>query len=274
MNQSTPQLPASLPTPQVWHPLNVSTPQQAPISPAELSTMSRRPIPWLDGLSPEPRPSLPGYDSGVLCLLIGMFLVLAVNFRHYSTFFNSFLADLFSTRRREKNFSVRTFSETGVLASVILVLCLSQGIIINSLLPDLPPVPYVSHEFLLIGLLTLVSLLYYCWQLAAYLTVGAVFTDRVSARMWIKGFNASQSLLAMLIVIPAILVLFNPSISTGVVIAGGVSYLIARVIFICKGFRLFYDNSASLVYFILYLCSLEIVPLVLLYRLVALLPSA
>ncbi|MDE6378260.1 MAG: DUF4271 domain-containing protein [Duncaniella sp.] len=268
------QLPEALPTPAVWHPLDISTPQQAPITRAELSTMRQAPIPWLDGLAPEARPSLPGYDSGVLCLLIGMFLVLAVNFRHYSTFFNSFLADLFSIRRREKNFSVRTFSETGVLGSVILVLCLSQGIIINSLLPALPPVPYFSHEFLLIGLLTLGSLFYYFWQLAAYSTVGAVFTDRVSARLWIKGFNASQSLLAMLIVIPAVLVLFNPSISTGVVIMGGVSYLIARVIFICKGFRLFYDNSASLVYFILYLCSLEIVPPVLLYRLVSLLPSA
>lgn len=274
MNQSHTPLPESLPTPAVWHPLDISTPQQASISRGELATMRQAPIPWLEGLAPEPRPSLPGYDSGVLCLLIGMFLVLAVNFRHYSTFFNSFFADLFSIRRREKNFSVRTFSETGVLGSVIMVLCLSQGIIINSLLPDIPPLAFFSHEFLLIGILTLGSLLYYFWQLAAYFTVGAVFTDRVSARMWIKGFNASQSLLAMLIVIPAVLVLFNPSISTGVVIMWAVSYLITRVIFICKGFRLFYDNSGSLIYFILYLCSLEIVPPVLLYRLVSLLPSA
>ncbi|WP_367617564.1 DUF4271 domain-containing protein, partial [uncultured Duncaniella sp.] len=31
-------------------------------------------------------------------------------------------------------------------------------------------------------------------------------------------------------------------------------------------FRLFYDNFGSLLYFILYLCTLEIVPLVLIYR--------
>ena len=265
-------LPDTLPSSPVWHPLEVSTSSQAPLSPAELSGMTLGPIPYLDGLPPSPRASLPGYDSGVVCLLIGMFIMLAVNFRHYSTFFNSFFSDLFSTRRREKTFSERTFSETAVLASVILVSCLSQGIIINSLLPDIATPPHISGEFLLIGALTLVALIYYLWQLAAYSTVGAIFTDRVSARMWIKGFNASQSLLAMLIVLPAILVLFNPSISGVIVAVAAISYLVARLIFICKGFRLFYDNYGSLVYFILYLCSLEIVPLALLYRLLALLP--
>lgn len=274
MNTTSIHLPDSLPSDGLWHPLSISTPQQAPLSQSQLKELTLGHIPWLDGLPPRERASLPGYDSGVLCLLIGMFLVLAVNFRHYSTFFTNFAADLFSTRRREKTFSVGTFSETGVLGSVILVMCLCQGIIINTLLPDLPPVPYIPGEFLMIGMLTLVSLAYYLWQLAAYSTVGAVFTDKVSARMWLKGFNASQSLLAMLIVLPATLVLFNPSLSGLTVKVGIASYLVTRLIFICKGFRLFYDNYGSLVYFILYLCSLEIVPLALLYRLVALLPEA
>ena len=110
------------------------------------------------------------------------------------------------------------------------------------------------------------ALLYYLWQLAAYGVVGSIFTDKVSARMWMKGFNASQSLLSMLIVVPAVVVLFNPSASHIVIILGLIAYFVARFAFICKGFRLFYDNFGSLLYFILYLCSLEIVPLVLLYR--------
>lgn len=110
------------------------------------------------------------------------------------------------------------------------------------------------------------AVLYYLWQLAAYGTVGSIFADKVSARMWMKGFNASQSLLSMLIVVPAIVVLFNPSASHVILLMGAIFYFLARLAFICKGFRLFYDNFGSLLYFILYLCSLEIVPLVLLYR--------
>ncbi|MDE6655263.1 MAG: DUF4271 domain-containing protein [Muribaculaceae bacterium] len=35
--------------------------------------------------------------------------------------------------------------------------------------------------------------------------------------------------------------------------------------FIIKGFRIFYHKIWSLLYFILYLCTLEIVPLIILY---------
>ncbi|MDE6371059.1 MAG: DUF4271 domain-containing protein, partial [Duncaniella sp.] len=121
-------------------------------------------------------------------------------------------------------------------------------------------------EFTLLGGLMVLALLYYVWDLAAYTLVGAVFTDKVSAKMMMKGFNASQSLLAMLIVVPALIVLFNPSAAGVVAVLGIVSYVLTRVVFISKGFRLFYDNFGTWVYFILYLCSLEIVPLIIIYR--------
>ena len=107
---------------------------------------------------------------------------------------------------------------------------------------------------------------YYLWQLCAYRIVGYVFTDKLSARQWIKGFNASQALLGLLLIIPALIVLFNPGGAAAVASIGIACYLMARLIFIFKGFRLFYDNFGSLLYFILYLCTLEIVPVVLIFR--------
>ena len=47
---------------------------------------------------------------------------------------------------------------------------------------------------------------------------------------------------------------------------GIVLYIIARVIFICKGFIVFYDNFYSLLYFILYLCTLEIAPIAIMVK--------
>lgn len=259
-------LPDTIPYSPCWRPADVSLLSDGPLTQSELAGMTLGEIPYTHGLEPMERAGLPGYDSGVLCLLIGMFLLLAANFRHYSTFFKSFLSDLLSVRRREKTFGVRNFSETGVQISIVLIACLCEGIIINSAFPERSALGPVSGEFVIIGALTLIAMLYYLWQLAAYGTVGAIFTDRVSARMWMKGFNASQSLLCMLIVVPALFVLFNPDASEAVIIIGAVAYVFARSVFICKGFRLFYDNFGSLLYFILYLCTLEIVPLVLIYR--------
>ena len=83
---------------------------------------------------------------------------------------------------------------------------------------------------------------------------------------WIKGFNASQSFLGLVLIVPTLLILFNPGMSVLLLSISVALYATARVIFISKGFRIFYDNYSSLVYFILYLCTLEIIPPVLIYR--------
>ncbi len=245
--------------PQVCHEF------QAPVAVSEKGSMTTGMVAYMAGESPMERTLLPGYDSGVLCLLIGIFLILAYNFRHYSTFIKNFSTDLWSVRRRENTFSVRTFSETGIQMSVVLLACVSEGIIVNSVMTR-EGVSGPLSTFGAIAAVTLVALLYYLWQLAAYRTVGYVFTDKVSSRLWLKGFNASQSLLGLALVAPALVVLFNPGAVVVVFPMGVLFYFMARFIFICKGFRLFYDNFGSLIYFILYLCTLEIVPLVLLYR--------
>lgn len=235
-------------------------------SPATVRGMRVGRVPFTEGLEPMERPMLPGYDSGVLCLLVMAFLILTYYARHYSTFLKTFRDDLFSTRNREKSFSVRTFSETGLQLSIVLLTCLSEGILVNAALSGSGA--RGGSMFGVIGMLAGIALGYYAWQLGVYWSVGAVFTDKSSARMWIKGFNSSQALAGMLLLVPALVVLFNPGTMPVVFPIGVICYFSARVLFICKGFRLFYDNFGSLVYFILYLCTLEFVPLVLLYRVV------
>ncbi|MDE5905207.1 DUF4271 domain-containing protein [Duncaniella sp.] len=236
---------------------------EAPVS--ETAGMTVGTVPYTLGMRPASRTLLPGYDSGVLCLLIAVFLLLAFNLRHCSTYIKNFSYDLWSVRRTDSTFTVRTFSETGIQISIVLLTCLCEGIIINAALTSrglstpLATFPEIAAFFVAAGA-------YYLWQLCAYRVVGYVFTDRLSARQWIKGFNASQALLGLLLTIPALIVLFNPGGAAAVASIGIVCYLIARLIFIFKGFRLFYDNFGSLLYFILYLCTLEIVPVVLIFR--------
>ncbi|MDE6371129.1 MAG: hypothetical protein K2K92_06540, partial [Duncaniella sp.] len=106
----TTQLPDSLPT-GGWRLIDVSRRQDGPGGGSELKGLRTGKVPYTYGLAPQERESLPGYDSGVLCLLIGVFLLLASNFRHYSTYFKNFFEDLLSVRRKEKSFEEKTFSE-------------------------------------------------------------------------------------------------------------------------------------------------------------------
>lgn len=222
-------------------------------------------VAYAEGVRPEPRAMLPGYDSGVMAILVGLFLVIAMNLRHYSTFINTFAQDLFSVRRRANVFDANhTMSETRVLLSLVALVCFCEGILLFS---SLTLHGATMGAFAGVGLLSLLAMAYYGWQVIAYRTVGYLFTSGADTKQWLKGFNASQSLLGLTLVVPAMLSLFNPGLAPLLLSIGVFLYGVARVIFISKGFRIFYDNYASLVYFILYLCTLEIAPPIMLYRL-------
>lgn len=223
-------------------------------------------VAYASGVDPEPVKPLPGYDSGIMCLMVVIFLVITANCRHYSTFIKTFTTDLFSVRRRANAFDENhTVSETRVLLSLIVLTCVCEGILLFSSICVsgglLMPSPFQS-----VGLLSLLAGIYYVWQLVAYRTVGYLFTKDYGASQWIRGFNASQSLLGLGLVVPAMMTLFNPGLSPLLLGISVLFYVTARIIFISKGFRIFYDNYSSLVYFILYLCTLEIIPPVIIYK--------
>lgn len=228
-------------------------------------TVTTGKMPWTSGLAPEPRTLLPGYDSGVMCMLVVLFLFLTTNFRHYSTFIKTFAHDLFSVRTRANVFDERnTTREIRVQISLILMACFCEAILIYSALTFRSP--HAGSPFKAIGSITCITLIYYLWQLIAYNVVGSVFAGRLRCSQWIKGFNASQCLLALPLLVPALLALFYPAVSFSMAEIGAGLYMIARLIFIFKGFRIFYTKSYTLVYFILYLCALEIVPVLFIYK--------
>lgn len=231
--------------------------EESPYIVRELGASATGRVPYTEGITPEPRAMLPGYDTGVMCLIIGIFLVISSNFRHYSTFLKTFAQDLWKVRGRQNIFNDHTVSETRVQASLIMLLCLSEGIIVYSAIARSVPVGTI---FASIGITSLLAAVYYLWQTVAYRTVGYVFTSEEFTSQWLKGFKASQCLLGIALVIPALILLFNPGSAGSMIFISLALYVTSRIIFIFKGFRIFYDNSFSLVYFILYLCTLEIVP--------------
>ena len=217
------------------------------------------------GMIPVPRPTLPGHDTGVLALLMALFLLLTLNCRHYTTFLKTFAQDLLKVRERDNAFDDHTVSESRIIVSLVISLCMCEGVLVNAAFPWITLLPDPTL-FTRIVILCGVAAGYYIWQFVAYATVGYLFTQPGLSSQWMRGFNASQALLGLCLVIPTLGVLFRPEIAEVSLMLAVLLYIAARIIFICKGFKIFYHNYFSLIYFILYLCTLEIVPLLLLYR--------
>jgi hypothetical protein len=129
---------------------------------------------------------------------------------------------------------------------------------VNVIAPDAP-------VFTTVAIMTLTVICLYIFRLTAYWVTGYAFSDAIGRTQWIRGFNASQVFLGVMLIIPALVAMFYPAYAINMLWLSVCAYLVAEIAFIRKGFMIFYCRFAYLFYFILYLCALEIIPLILTY---------
>ena len=206
----------------------------------------------------------PLHDTPSMALLLAGMLSVALCYHKGYKYIENFFHYMFSTRRRENLFEDHTVNETGILTALIGNTCIVEGFIIyvavRLLCPSLAPLLQASvfpHIAMYCGL----ALLFYAAQWLVYKVLGYTFSDKQGTKLWLDGFKSTQAFLGLLLLPVLFLLLLYPSHGKLLLSVGALLYIMSRLIFVYKGFRIFYGNLSSILYFILYLCAVEIVPL-------------
>lgn len=217
---------------------------------------------WLEGMQPVSRPGNSAGDQGLVILIIALLMGLCMSFKTVCRLWGELHRRLFASDR------FRTAEHTTAAEKRTLFLLLLMAIVFVTVpataamslaFPDTFTASATNSVY--VGLL---FSLYILFQYAAYNVVGRTFASDESCTLWVQGFTSSTVFMGVFLALPALIILFYPVLSLPMVIASCAIYIIARIIFIFRGFRIFYTNYSSLVYFILYLCTLEIIPVFLL----------
>lgn len=233
------------------------------------------PEPWLSGLEGEERDVPIGADSGILSLVTALLLMMMLIVHRSRKLFGALWQELLGMRRRANAFDDRTSSESSALTLMAVQWSVCAGILMYcaialggaSVFGFRPPEAPLAHApFVGMAMFVGLAMAYYAAQLATYWVLGYVFADPTGRRLYVQGFTASQSLLGFALLIPALVAIFHQSAAPAMVATAAALYVLARIIFIIKGFRIFYRNFGSLLYFILYLCAVEILPLIFVCR--------
>lgn len=222
---------------------------------------------WHAGLEPIPRAVRPGNFSGFLIVLTVLFVVMSLNFNSLKRLLKVYGEELVKVRHgRDNVFDDRPAGDIRVMILLLVSFVVCAGVLLAGAVScigeggaGLVTLPDVARLSVLAGV-------YYIFELTAYQTVGYTFAPAEGRREWIRGFNASQALLGVALAFPAIMVIFYPAITVWMLNVGAFVYLVARILFVIKGFRIFYNKITSILYFILYLCTLEIIPLIMVYK--------
>ena len=221
-------------------------------------------VPYTQGLDAVERTAVWGQDSAILALITLILLTAMFGLRHYKRFFTLTWRQLTTVRTRINAFDDHTIDESGTVVTLNLMACVGEAIMLMCAFRATGFA--ITAAFTTLASLTALFCCYTAAQYAAYWTVGFVFTSRTMRSQWLAGFSAVQSMLGLTLLVPALAAMFYPALATRFALLGVLIYLCWRIVFIFKGFRIFFHNYFSLVYFILYLCSVEIIPLLLLFR--------
>ncbi len=215
----------------------------------------------IERIEPAVRRIAAGSDSALLTALLAVLIISAFCAPVVSRLVANYFKQLLRSNR-EPLAGERTFSER-----LAVVICLIQTISFEGLLlfaalggRAASPLPVFGGLTALCGLLMVV-------QLIGYRLVGYAFANADDTHRWLSAFFLTQSLLGYMLAVPAFGVLFYPAelwtfwgISLGF-------YVVCRIPLFISEFRIFKTDKFSLLYFFLYLCTLEIVPLLAIWQL-------
>ena len=218
-----------------------------------------------DTAAATPRHISPLYDNGSMLLVLAVIFVTTVSYRKGYKYVADFFHNISSVRERQNLFEDHTVKETQIMTALTANTCIFGAILLYIAYGFLyhPVEPAATPVFGFVAALSAFAALFHIAMLGLCWLLGFIFSDKLSTGLWLDGVKASASMLGvMLAPITFAILIFPAFVKTGLIMAI-ILYFLARIIVIYKAFRIFFNNLQSLLYFILYLCSVEIVPVVL-----------
>lgn len=228
------------------------------------TAVAARPEPWTEGLEGVARVPHISHDSVLTSVIVAMIVALLLGARSLRQTISRLWGDIMTIRQRANIFDDSTSGRThvDVIMAAQFVLCL--GVLLYGHFSEMGAVAgcySIMQPLRLMGL----TAVYVVFQWVAYATVGYTFATRHITEQWLRGFNATICLTGVLLLLPTLVALIYPSLMHQAFSIAVSAYVAGRVAFIIKGFRIFYDKFESLLFFILYLCTLEIIPPIVVY---------
>lgn len=212
------------------------------------------------------RPLSPVHNNGIALLLIAGFLLIAIFYHRGIKYLIQAFSNITEVKDRHSIFTNITVNETQLRFALLFQTFIAEGITLFFLINDFLTIQSENTTSLVVILCCISAALFYWMQMLIYHLLGFVFSDPGHTRQCVESFSSVNSLLG-LVLFPVILcMIYIPACTSTMLMITGICYILSRIIFIYKGIKIFLSDIYGLVYIILYLCAVEIAPLLLLYK--------
>ncbi|MDR1632407.1 MAG: DUF4271 domain-containing protein [Dysgonamonadaceae bacterium] len=205
----------------------------------------------------------PAAQNGLFFLFLFCFFTDMLLLGNSRNLFMSMIHSLFRKQDRQSIFFGTIHNEfiSKLLLCLQMILMLSVFIYCSfSRIENIPFESTTRFLYLLRGTV-LINLVFLLYKFLTNLWVGYVFFPRENAQLWNNQYFTIISLSGMVLFIPALLIFYLPEAYYPCFYLGILYFIFVKILMFYKIFVIFFQYKSSLLYFILYLCIQELVPL-------------
>ena len=182
-----------------------------------------------------------------------------------------FISMLYCLFRKQKQQTVSSQAVNNEFL-IKLVLCLQTilllSILIYCIFSHIGNLPFETVIFLVhrLGGTALICLVFILYKFLTNFGVGLVFFQRESVQSWNNLFLSIVSLSGIVLFIPVVLIFYFPNTYYPCAYLSLLYFLFTWILMSYKIFKIFFQQKSALLYFILYLCTQELLPVFFTYK--------
>lgn len=251
-----------------------------PLPPIDLADATLlREAPWYvvgagtltaNGIEGEPQPSLPTADDGLVgCLLLALLLGVEIVV-HSWRYLQHAVADFFYPREHVNIYDERT-QDSQLWAGLPLLLFFTlvvgslsyvyEGATLVALLPS--QVAEWSHAIALLAFV-LVAAVVLMLRVGVYALVNSVFFEDRVRHVWRQGMRLLILLESIMLGAAAVVAVFAPVLQKEAAVGAVLAIGLVKILVLIKSHRTFFSRAGGWMHIILYFCTLEMAPLLVL----------
>lgn len=212
------------------------------------------------GLSGKEMPVSASTDSWVITLMILTFALVAASYKRGEKYLYRIFKAIFKLKERNSLFDDTTINETQLRIALLFLTFVTEGLALYYGLLQ-PAIKSAESIFPAVLLCITICGTSYLLQRGIYALLGNIFSDNAKTKKFNECFISVNLVIGLFLSPIILLMMFIPEIEYIGLWTSVFLYILARLTIAYKGVRIFSPGAFGLLYIILYLCALEIVPL-------------
>jgi len=204
--------------------------------------------------------------DGIFALLLFCFLSFTYIYKVGINFFTENVRFVFKPRKEASFFNDTTVAEYWYHILLVLQTIVLSSIVLFAVFYEKESGFMPSKSFFTILLFILTISLFEAIKYVIYRFTGFLFNMREHIKIWNRSYMIITELLGLISFIPVLLLVYSNyyhHIIIGFLI---IVFIISRLIIFYKIISFFFQENVNLLFLITYLCTVEIIPYILLYR--------